>query len=289
MMLQRYWSTVLGAAFALGATAQTTAILTGRVTDATSSLGLVNAAVEVSIGDTALITLSDSLGYFRFAAVPTGIAEVRASLVGYASVAQSDVWLRSGKPEQVELQLPREGKELPQATVRGVLAPLPPRPGTYELTVEKSLRYPATFFDPARLASTYPGVATTNDQANHFSVRGNGPNSNVERKSPTAMRSHPAKFLTTNRTIRTIGFRRAARRRSQGSMKRSAGRRMTTMSAASAVMTVVAKKRRRRVATVSWLGAITQIGQSLSPAHSMKAKRAMPRRSSSRPTSTAVR
>ena len=179
MMLLRACCVLPLLLLAVCSSAQTTAALAGRVTDATSSLGLVNAAVEVSIGDTALITLSDSLGYFRFAAVPTGIAEVRARLVGYASVAQSDVWLRSGKPEQVELQLPREGKELPQATVRGVLAPAPPRPGTYDLTVEKSLRYPATFFDPARLANAYPGVAATNDQANHFSVRGNGPNSNA--------------------------------------------------------------------------------------------------------------
>ncbi|MGV3638117.1 MAG: hypothetical protein ACO1NQ_10805 [Flavobacteriales bacterium] len=51
--------------------------------------------------------------------------------------------------------------------------------GSEPLTVERSLRFPATFFDPARLAMSYAGVASTNDQANHFSVRGNGPGTNA--------------------------------------------------------------------------------------------------------------
>ena len=157
---------------------QTTAVLTGRVVDGTSSLGLAVVAVEVVIGDTVLVGSTDSLGHFRIGGTPTGICSVRASLVGHATVQVNDVWLRSGKPEHVELALERSSRELPTATVKGVVASSP-APGAHELTVEKSLRYPATFLDPARLASTYPGVAATNDQANHFSVRGNGPNSNA--------------------------------------------------------------------------------------------------------------
>ena len=50
--------------------------------------------------------------------------------------------------------------------------------GTRSFSVEQSLRYAATFFDPGRLITSYPGVANVNDQANHFSVRGNNPNAN---------------------------------------------------------------------------------------------------------------
>ncbi|MBK7554448.1 MAG: TonB-dependent receptor [Flavobacteriales bacterium] len=159
-----------------GVHGQTTAMLTGRVVDGTSSLGLAGAVVEVVIGDTVLNATSDSLGHFLMTGTPTGISSVRASVVGYSAAQVNDVWLRSGKPEHVELLLERDGRQLPAATVRLAKVWLADRHG---LSVEKSLRYPATFFDPARLASTYPGVAATNDQANHFSVRGNGPNSNT--------------------------------------------------------------------------------------------------------------
>ncbi|QQR88219.1 MAG: TonB-dependent receptor [Flavobacteriales bacterium] len=158
--------------------AQTTALLTGRVVDATSQRGLAGAAVEVAVGDSTYAAVTDSSGHFTFGPLSTGIGSVSASAGGYEKSALNDVWLRSGKPEQVELLLDRAVKELSEARVSGLVV-LPPKPGTYDLTVEKSLRYAATFFDPARLANAYPGVAATNDQANHFSVRGNNPNANA--------------------------------------------------------------------------------------------------------------
>lgn len=37
------------------------------------------------------------------------------------------------------------------------------------------MRFPAMFFDPARLAAAYPGVAQTDDGTNSLSIRGNSP------------------------------------------------------------------------------------------------------------------
>ncbi|MEO8067874.1 MAG: TonB-dependent receptor [Flavobacteriales bacterium] len=178
MMLLRPFAIVPLILLGVCSSAQTTAILAGRVTDAASSLGLAQASVEVVIGDTSFTAISDSLGYFRLDGLPTGIVAVSGSMPGYGSAVENDVWLRSGKPEHVDLRLPREGKVLPEATVHRTVT-VYPAAGAYDLTVEKSLRYPATFFDPARLASAYPGVSATNDQANHFSVRGNSPNANA--------------------------------------------------------------------------------------------------------------
>lgn len=158
--------------------AQTTTSLTGQVVGAASQRGLAGAVVEVTIGDSTYRSTTDSAGHFRFDALPTGVGAVSAAVADHSAAVVSDVWLRSGKPEVVELSLERSIKELPEARVSGIVA-VPPKPGTYDLTVEKSLRYAATFFDPARLANAYPGVAATNDQANHFSVRGNSPNANA--------------------------------------------------------------------------------------------------------------
>jgi len=47
---------------------------------------------------------------------------------------------------------------------------------TPAITVEKTRRFPATFFDPARVMAAYPGVVNANDQANNMAVRGNSPN-----------------------------------------------------------------------------------------------------------------
>ncbi len=54
----------------------------------------------------------------------------------------------------------------------GVNAPLP---SELVLTRGNVLNYPATFFDPARLAPMYSGIANTNDQANGLTIRGNSP------------------------------------------------------------------------------------------------------------------
>lgn len=43
------------------------------------------------------------------------------------------------------------------------------------LTIDDVLKLPATFFDPARLAQKYAGVANTNDQTNAISIRGTNP------------------------------------------------------------------------------------------------------------------
>ncbi|MEZ4685602.1 MAG: carboxypeptidase regulatory-like domain-containing protein [Bacteroidia bacterium] len=47
---------------------------------------------------------------------------------------------------------------------------------TRTFTIEETRRYAASYFDPARLAESYPGVVNANDQANNISIRGNSPN-----------------------------------------------------------------------------------------------------------------
>ncbi|MCB0583823.1 MAG: TonB-dependent receptor, partial [Phaeodactylibacter sp.] len=47
--------------------------------------------------------------------------------------------------------------------------------------VEETRRFPATFYDPARLSTAFAGVVNDNDQANGLVVRGNSPNSLIWR------------------------------------------------------------------------------------------------------------
>ena len=159
--------------------AQTTSSLSGTVIDATTSAPLSGATVQVFVHDTSYSTGSDEQGRFRLAVLPTGIHRVRASYVGYRPSELPEVWVRSGKEEMVELALASGAEELDEVLIR-VAVPQPMATiSSHTLTVEQTLRYPATFFDPARLMMSYSGVASVNDQANHFSVRGNGPASNA--------------------------------------------------------------------------------------------------------------
>ncbi|HQV76280.1 MAG TPA: TonB-dependent receptor [Flavobacteriales bacterium] len=160
-------------------TAQTTASLSGTVIDAATTATLPGATVQVFIADTSMGTTADARGAFRITGLPTGIHRVRASFVGYAPIEVAEVWVRTGKEESIELQLQRTPNELGEVEVRAAAPRRMDAISTHALTVEQSLRYPATFFDPARLAMSFAGVASTNDQANHFSVRGNGPASNA--------------------------------------------------------------------------------------------------------------
>lgn len=166
--------------FAVGrASAQVVAALHGRVTDAITSAPVPGASVLVLVGDTTIGTATDQDGQFSFSALPPGLHRVRVTHVGYRVSEVDEVWVRPGRVEQVELVLHPQVRELGEVEVRTDAPQRMTPAGSYTITVEQVLRYPATFFDPIRLAATQAGIATINDQANHVNVRGNGPAANA--------------------------------------------------------------------------------------------------------------
>ncbi len=113
-------------------------------------------------------------GTFRFDQLPTGRYNLLISYLDYETNAVPEILLESGKEKVVEVRLTQTGKQLEAAIVRST------RPIAYNsihtITPEQTLRYAATYLDPARLATSFPGVATSNDQANGLVIRGNSPN-----------------------------------------------------------------------------------------------------------------
>lgn len=160
------------------AQAQTSGSLSGIIRSEEGSL-LAGVRVTVISTDTMSGTETDAAGAFRFVSLPTGIYTIQASLSNHQSVELSETWVRAGKEEVVELRMERSATQLGEFEVQASLPGRLDAVGTDRLTVERSLRYPATFFDPARVAMSYAGVASVNDQANHMSVRGNDPGSNA--------------------------------------------------------------------------------------------------------------
>ena len=153
------------------------AVLTGQVLDARSFQPLPEAAVMLIPGNLSLTATSDSTGHFRIAAIPVGHYALRVAAIGYDTLEVPELWLRAGKQAEQRLELSPAANELGSVTVSAMAREQPERLGMRSFTVEQSLRWPATFFDPGRLVTVLPGVANANDQANHLIIRGNTPNS----------------------------------------------------------------------------------------------------------------
>ena len=146
----------------------------GTVVDGVSGKLLVGAAVQLTADRG---TYTDSTGRFTFSNVPVGRYQIVCTFLGYDSLQLVDIVVRAAKPTVVDITLEPGASSLGLVTVEGQ-APggSSLMPGQIGLSKEAVLRYPATYFDPARLALAYPGVSGTNDQANGMSVRGHSPN-----------------------------------------------------------------------------------------------------------------
>lgn len=148
-----------------------TSVVRGSVKDADSGLPLAQATVQLDgKGST-----TDESGAFRFEGVEVGRHMLTVSFVGYQTLTISEILLESGKENVQDVRLSTTGKQLQEATVSGSRPPA--FNSVQAITAEQTLRYAATYLDPARVATSFAGVAAANDQANGLVVRGNSPNS----------------------------------------------------------------------------------------------------------------
>jgi len=149
----------------------------GRITDADSGRRLAGATVFLPALERGAVT--DSSGQYRLADVPVGWYQLEVSHVGYGQVLLTEVLLESGKEAVLNIELRESALSLEAVEVtasrsdKRVAHPL----SVQTITVEETRRFPATFYDPARLATAFAGVANDNDQANGLIIRGNSPNS----------------------------------------------------------------------------------------------------------------
>ena len=147
--------------------------LRGRVFDADSKSPLVGVAVQIA--ETNYAAQTDSDGSFVIQKVSVGRYTLQFSLLGYGSLTRSEVLVEAAKETIVEVSLAVGATQLNEVTVRSQLNATPTN-GLQTITNEQVKRYAGTFFDPARLAASFAGVAAANDQANALVIRGNSPN-----------------------------------------------------------------------------------------------------------------
>lgn len=145
----------------------------GTIKDAISQKPLLGATIHIFNIQFSSGSSTDSLGNFTIQKIPTGRYEAEISYLGYETLVLSEILLDAGKEKVLDIKLEESSSELQEVVVKSTtqnttITPL----SNHAITIEEVQRFPATFFDPARLAMLYPGVTGTNDQANGLSIRG---------------------------------------------------------------------------------------------------------------------
>jgi hypothetical protein len=144
----------------------------GRVTDQLTGKGIEGVNVRVEKGSLISSAQTDASGNFKVN-VNVGRYRLNLSHTSYQPIV-SEVLVIAGKESVVNFALKENPVMLKEVEVSGS-AVAEEVAGERSLTIEKTLRIPANFFDPVRVATAYPGVVSANDQGNSIIIRGNSP------------------------------------------------------------------------------------------------------------------
>ncbi|MCB0586721.1 MAG: carboxypeptidase-like regulatory domain-containing protein, partial [Phaeodactylibacter sp.] len=158
-----------------------TQTIRGIITDADTHRPLAGATVAITELDMGAVT--DSSGHYRLVAAPVGRYQMEVRHVGYEELLLAELLVESGKETVFNLELKEGAMDLETVEVKASRSDIRvPHPLSVQtITVEETRRFPATFYDPARLAAVFAGVVNENDQANGLVIRGNSPNSLIWR------------------------------------------------------------------------------------------------------------
>lgn len=158
---------------------QPTSSIRGRVLDADSESPVGFATVTIPGTDPQIGVFTDDDGKFEIKDIPVGRYELHAVMLGYEPAVLSGVLVISGKVQYVEIKMKEavhemeavvikadNDKEKPKNTMATVSA--------RQLSVEEANKYAGGFDDPARLVSSFAGVAS-DLTTNGIVIRGNAP------------------------------------------------------------------------------------------------------------------
>lgn len=146
--------------------------VSGSVKDKALLSPLSGANVTLTGSTDTLRVVTDTLGFFVMPRVLPGRYRLIVSFVGFQTW-QQDVLVISARMTAVNVLLEEFSNVLEEVEVTGNAGSL--SFSNQSITIEKTLRVPANFFDPVRVLTSYPGIVSTSDQNNTIIVRGNSP------------------------------------------------------------------------------------------------------------------
>lgn len=157
----------------------TTQTIKGVVLDKNSLSPLPSATVQILNTNPKIGAISNKTGNFKIENVPVGRYDIQVSFVGYEPLVIREVVVSSAKETFVTASLKETGVSVGEVVVKPAVNKVEPlnamsTVSARMLSVEEAKRYAGGFDDPARLASSFAGVAS-NVGSNGIVVRGNAP------------------------------------------------------------------------------------------------------------------
>ena len=152
----------------------------GTITDVNSKSPLIGATIIIDGLEPIKGTTADLDGNFRLEEVPVGRYNFKVSYIGYEPFTVSEILVSSGREVVLYIELQESSLALGEVVVRAntnkdrpinSMATLSAR----TFSVEETSRYAGGLDDPARLASAFAGVTTTQTASNAIIIRGNSP------------------------------------------------------------------------------------------------------------------
>lgn len=147
--------------------------IVGTVREASSYDPIVGVNVSLVDDQNSLGASTDNDGKYGLVLDPRRY-NLLFSAVGFESLLVQEVLVKAGKQLVLDLELTPATYELGEVVISANSQR--EMDGIRSITMEETMRYAATYFDPARLTLSLPAVVSTNDQNNNISVRGNSPN-----------------------------------------------------------------------------------------------------------------
>lgn len=149
----------------------------GVVTDKLSQTPLFGVIVQIPSLQKGVST--DTLGNYVLSEIPPDRYDIKISLIGYKSIAISNVVVTSGKEVILDIAMEEAFNNLNEVVITShnkggtinKLASVSAR----TFSMEEVNRYAGGRSDPARLAANFAGVSAPDDSRNDIVIRGNSP------------------------------------------------------------------------------------------------------------------
>ncbi len=158
-----------------------TQTLKGVVLDKALKTPLIGATVSVVSVSPTKGASTDVEGRFRLPQLPVGKHVLRVTYVGYKEATIPNITLNSGKETEITLEMEENILQGQEVVITAKLDKQKPlnelsTVSARTFSVEETQRFAAAVNDPARMASSFAGVAMPSDGNNIIVIRGNAPN-----------------------------------------------------------------------------------------------------------------
>ncbi|MCP4310480.1 MAG: TonB-dependent receptor, partial [Bacteroidetes bacterium] len=157
-----------------------TQVIRGTIVDSESQAAIPFATISIHTLESPIGTTSDENGVFRLENVPIGRHNLNVSFVGFETKVIPELMVTSGKEIVLQIGLKEKITRMEEVVIKAYTKKDKPLNSmalvsARTFSVEEARRYAGGFDDPARLASSFAGVATGYLDDNGIIIRGNAP------------------------------------------------------------------------------------------------------------------